>query len=60
LETRAGFRGNHDPVLEAAVQAVLARGAPRRGASPPPKAVRPPSTGAQGKDKSSSSALSPR
>jgi len=75
LETRTGFRGNHDPVLEAAVQAVLARGAPRLGAPPssrgaltapvrtpsagasPSKAARPPSTGAQGKDRSSSPAV---
>ena len=75
LETRAGFRGNHDPALDAAVQAILARGAPRRagapgtGGGPPPapapgaspsKAARPPSTGAQGKDKSSSPATPPR
>jgi len=78
LETRTGFRGNHDPVREAAVQAILARGAPRRGVAPgsgaavpapargssadalPSKTARPPSTGAQGKDKSSSPATPPR
>jgi carboxyl-terminal processing protease len=55
LETRAGFRGNHDPVLEAAVQAILARGARRPAAVTTPARApgSPPSTGAATKDKSS-------
>lgn len=62
LETRAGFRGNHDPVLDAGVQAILARGARRHaaGAAPGPVPSAPPrapgaprSTRATTKDRSS-------